>query len=214
VAVVGRTCAGATMRRKAKALGQSKRIKMDWKTFLAEVINSIAWPLVVVFLIYQLKDRLAELLPRLKKLKHKDTELEFSEKLNELAMESEATKDETSTDEKKPEINEQFNFLMKLSDISPRSAVIESYRVLETASAKAITKAHPELEERNMPTIQIQKLLKDKVLNKYQYHQFNELRQLRNQAAHMEDFELKNMPIAAYIDIALTLANNLENYEP
>ena len=39
---------------------------MDWKTFLAQIINSIAWPLVVVFIVYQLKDRLAELLPRLK----------------------------------------------------------------------------------------------------------------------------------------------------
>ena len=59
---------------------------MDWKTFIAQIINSIAWPLVVVFIVYQLKDRLAELLPRLKKLKHKDTELEFAEKLNELGL--------------------------------------------------------------------------------------------------------------------------------
>ena len=52
------------------------------------------------------------------------------------------------------------------------------------------------------------------MLSKNQYHQFNELRQLRNQAAHMEDFELKNMHIGAYVDIALTLANNLESYQP
>lgn len=188
---------------------------MDWKTFIAQIIDSIAWPLVVVFLIYQLKDRLAELLPRLKKLKHKDTELEFSEKLNELAIESEATKEEAPAIEKKPEIDEQFNFLMKLSEISPRSAVIEAYRFLETASAKAVAKAYPELEERKiLNPMQTQRMLKDKVLSKNQYHQFNELRQLRNQAAHMEDFELKNMHIGAYIDIALTLANNLENYHP
>src|SRR5574344_764540 len=104
---------------------------MDWKTFIAQIINSIAWPLVVVFIVYQLKDRLAELLPRLKKLKHKDTELEFAEKLNELAIDSEATKETTPAIERKPEINEQFNFLLKLAEISPRSAVLESYRVLE-----------------------------------------------------------------------------------
>lgn len=188
---------------------------MDWKTFIAEIISSIAWPLVVVFLIYQLKDRLAELLPRLRKLKHKDTELEFSEKLNELAIESEATKEEVIEPEKKPELNEQFKFLMKLSDLSPRSAVIESYRVLEGASAKAAAKAYPELDSKRVfNPMQIQKMLEGKVINKNQVHQFNELRKLRNQAAHMEDFELKNMPIEAYVDIALTLANSLENYEP
>ena len=188
---------------------------MDWKTFIAEIISSIVWPAVVIFLIYHLKDRLAELLPRLKKLKHKDTELEFSEKLNELAIETEASREEMPVVEKKPEINEQFNFLMKLSDISPRSAVIESYRVLESASAKAAAKAYPELESKQIfNPMQIQKMLQGKVISKNQVHQFNELRKLRNQAAHMEDFELKHMPIEAYIDIALTLANSLENYEP
>ena len=185
---------------------------MDWKTFIAQIINSIAWSLVVVFIVYQLKDRLAELLPRLKKLKHKDTELEFAEKLNELAIDSEATKETTPAIERKPEINEQFNFLLKLAEISPRSAVLESYRVLETASAKAVTKVYPELEEKNiLNPMQIQKLLKGKILTPHQYHQFNELRRLRNQAAHMEDFDLQGMHIEAYIDIALTLANNLEN---
>ncbi|RBP78264.1 hypothetical protein EBI01_18430 [Marinomonas rhizomae] len=188
---------------------------MDWKTFIAQIIGSLAWPLVVVFLIYQLKDRLSELLPRLRKLKHKDTELEFSEKLNELAVESDATKKGKTVAVKRPEINEQFNFLMRLSDISPRSAVLESYRVLETASAKAATKAYPELESKQIfNPMQVQKILQGKVINRNEIHQFNELRKLRNQAAHMEDFELKNMPIEAYIDIALTLANSLENYEP
>jgi len=54
---------------------------------------------------------------------------------------------------------------------------------------------------------------KGKILTPHQYHQFNELRRLRNQAAHMEDFDLQGMHIAAYIDIALTLANNLENIQ-
>ena len=188
---------------------------MDWKTFISQIISSVAWPLVVVFLIYQLKDRLAELLPRLKRLKHKDTELEFTEKLNELVIESEASKEETEVIEKIPEIDEQFNFLIKLSDISPRSAVIESYRVLENAAAKAAAKAYPELEDRKIfnPS-QMQKMLEGKVLSKINVYHFNELRKLRNQAAHMEDFEMKNMQIEAYIDVALTLANQLENYIP
>ena len=92
---------------------------MDWKTFIAQIINSIAWTLVVVFIVYQLKDRLAELLPRLKKLKHKDTELEFAEKLNELAIDSEATKETTPAIERKPEINEQPSQAVPTTRIHP-----------------------------------------------------------------------------------------------
>ena len=150
---------------------------MDWKTFIAQMVNTMAWPLVVIFIIYQLKDRLAELLPRLKKLKHKDTELEFSEKLNELVIESEASKEEIKLVDKKPEIDEQYKFLLKLSEISPRSAVLEAYRVLETASAKAVAKAYPELESKQIfNPMKIQKMLQGKVLGNKQLHQLNELR--------------------------------------
>ena len=57
-------------------------------------------------------------------------------------------------------------------------------------------------------------MLRDKVLGKMNIYQFAELRQLRNQAAHMEDFDMKNMKIEAYIDVALTLANEIESYVP
>lgn len=182
---------------------------MDWKTFIVELVSALAWPLVVLFTIFQLKDRLAELIPRLRKLKHKDTELEFAEKLNELAIES-ATSNSTWAP-KNPEMNEQFHTLQKLSELSPRSAVIESFRILETALSKALIRAYPEMETKNgfNPAL-MRDLIKNKILNEAQFHQFNELRKLRNQAAHLEDFDLKSMPIPAYIDIALTLANNLE----
>lgn len=43
---------------------------MDWKTFIAQIINTLAWPVVVVFIILQLKDKLTELIPRLKRIKY------------------------------------------------------------------------------------------------------------------------------------------------
>ncbi len=198
-----------------KLLGYQREIAMDWKTFVVEITKSLAWPIVTVFLIYQLKDRLAELLPRLRKLKHKDTELEFAEKLNELALESQSSKEGELKLNKTPEVVEKYNFLIKLAEVSPRSAVIESYRYLETASAKAVMNAKPDLQGiiSLNPNV-LQKLLSKDVLSSSQMNQLNQLRKLRNQAAHMEDFELRDMPIEAYIDIALSLSNYLENYNP
>ena len=183
---------------------------MDWKTFIAEIVNSVAWPLVVIFIVYQLKDRIAELLPRLKKLKHKDTELEFEERLNDLANESNIQQDNSI--KKTPEFNEQFNFLLKLAEISPRSAVIESFRILEIKAAKTIARTYEGWEKKKIINpIEIQKLLKNKILDSHQFHQYCELRHLRNQAAHIDDYNLKGMHVEAYIDIALSLVNYLEN---
>ncbi|MCM2681112.1 hypothetical protein [Echinimonas agarilytica] len=187
---------------------------MDWKTFIAQIIGSIAWPIVVIIIVWLLKDKLGELLPRLKKLKHKETEFEFAEKITELV--SERKEDEQpSLVAKTREAEEQFDFLMKLAEISPRSAVMESFRALESASEKAVVKAYPELDTKNFRNpMEIQKLLKGKVLPPELYHRTRELRMLRNKAAHMEDFNLHGMPIEAYIDISLSIANQLEQYEP
>lgn len=169
---------------------------------------------MVLVAIWQLKDKLGELLPRLKKLKHKETEIEFAEKITELVSE----RKEAATaiqPAKTKESEERFEFLMKLAEISPRSAVMEAFRELELASEKAVIKAYPDLattEFRN--PMDIQKLLKGKVLGPEQYHRIRELRMLRNKAAHNEDFNLHGMPIEAYIDIALSLANYLEQINP
>ena len=187
---------------------------MDWKTFIAQIVDAIIWPSVVVFAIFQLKDKIGELLPRLKKLKHKETEIEFAEKITELVSES---KEESNISfvTKSRETEDQFEFLLKLADISPRSAVLEAFRYLETASEKAVVKAYPEFDEKDIRNpMQVQKLLKGKILSPEQYHRMRELRMLRNKAAHLEDFSLHGMPIEAYLDIALNLANQLEQYEP
>jgi hypothetical protein len=92
---------------------------MDWKEFISQVIGSLAWPLVTMFIVWQLRDKFGELLPRLKKFKHKDTELEFSELVTELVLESKSEKNVVPAS-KSQDSKENFNFMLKLSEISPR----------------------------------------------------------------------------------------------
>ena len=182
---------------------------MDWKTFIVEIISSIAWPLVVGFSVWYLKDLISNLLPRLKKFKHKDTELEFMEVLKELEQ-----------DKKKPTISETKEFqeyrkmLNQLAILSSRSAIIEAYRIVEVSAIKAIQKAYPELEGQDVKKqVQISKMLREKVLDYDHYFQLRELLSLRNKAAHDEDFSLTGKPIETYINVALTIANELEQFK-
>ncbi len=61
---------------------------MDWKEFVADIIKSLAWPTTALIALFLLKDRARELLSRLLKLKHKDTEIEFSKAMQEIEVES------------------------------------------------------------------------------------------------------------------------------
>ena len=104
---------------------------------------------------------------------------------------------------------------MRLADISPRSAVLESFRAVESAAAKKAARIYPEIESRHARSpLQLQEMLKGEVLSKQEYYQFNQLRKLRNEAAHAEEFDIRGMPIEAYIDVALSLAARLEAEYP
>lgn len=185
---------------------------MDWKTFISEIIGSLAWPAVVTFSIFILKDNLGELLPRLKKLKHKDTELEFIEGIAELAKEA-STLPKLEVESQSVQLNREV--LLRLASISPRSAVIEAYRIVEVAGVKAIEEFYPVLKGRDVRSqVQVSKMLREKVLSSERYHQLRELLMLRNKAAHDEDFSLTGGPIETYIDVALSLSNELEQAKP
>lgn len=184
---------------------------MDWKTFFSQIIDSLAWPAITVFLVVLLQEKITDLLPRLKKLKHRETEIEFAEGVTELVQEREAQGIEGEELEQNNEYLDQVEFLSRLAEISPRSAVLESFRIVESAAAKKAARVSPDLQNRYMLSpLNLQKFLKGKVLNKNELHQFDQLRKLRNEAAHAEQFDVRGMPVEAYIDIALSMASRLE----
>ncbi|CAE6506846.1 conserved hypothetical protein [Nitrosomonas nitrosa] len=188
---------------------------MDWMTFIVEMVKALAWPVAVALAVFYFKGEVAKLIPRLKKLKHKDTEFEFAERIEELAKDLAASGEKLQPPEPGENLSTDYNVLMRLSNISPRSAIMEAFRTVETAAARALSKAYPELKEKGaIPPIQLLKLLRGKVLDEHSYRQLNELRMLRNKAAHDEEFFLHGMPIEAYVDIALTMARLLDRYEP
>ena len=183
---------------------------MDWKTFISEMVGSLAWPSVTGIAIWQLKEKLGELLPRLKRLKHKDTELEFAEGVIELAKGSIPAQNNTLQI-----VSENREELFFLASHSPRSAILEAYRQVETAAIKAIKRAYPELQGKDVRSqVQVSKMLRDKILSDERYIQLRELLSLRNTAAHDEEFSLKGTPIETYIDVALLIANELDVYRP
>jgi hypothetical protein len=185
---------------------------LDWKTFIVEIVKAVAWPLIVALIAFQLKDKIADLIPRIKKFKHKDTELEFAEGVSKLIREQEAEGvNRVENGEPSNEVMEKYNFLLKLADISPRSAVLEAFREIEHASAHVISKSSAVVSahgEGRSP-LSMQRQLADTSLSKKEIKMFNQLRVLRNKAAHDRDFNLHGMPIEAYIDLSLTLSHRI-----
>jgi hypothetical protein len=58
---------------------------MDWKQFIASLVESFTWPISILLLFYLFKSEIGKLIQKLAHLKYKDLELEF-EKVKQQAQ--------------------------------------------------------------------------------------------------------------------------------
>lgn len=182
---------------------------MDWLTFFSKIIDSIAWPLVIILAVLILRKPLSSLIPLLRKLKYKDFEAEFSKEVSELRhivkKEIPSPPAPVPTFKTPRAVAEE---LQKLADLSPRSVVLEAWRdvestAIETAQRKELVIArtpHPS------PVTIGRTLAEAGVIDENQFEAFNMLRSMRNKAAHVDDFALDKDDALEYADMANKIA--------
>ncbi len=180
---------------------------MDWMTFLASVISSLAWPAVVLVIVVLLRKPLAGLIPLLQRLKYKDLELEFGERLEvleaELLEELPAPQDAIGPPQSR---------VLELATVSPRAAVLESWRGVEQATqelAKRHQIALPREKARN-PFQVIRALERAEVIDSSTSSAIHELRSLRNEAAHAPEFAFDRESVLSYDNLARRVQWQLE----
>jgi hypothetical protein len=57
----------------------SRTFLVNWLEFVANVIDALAWPAAIVFVLLMMRDQLRRLVPRLRKAAVPGAELEFAE---------------------------------------------------------------------------------------------------------------------------------------
>lgn len=186
---------------------------MNWLEFIAEIINSLAWPASILLVLYILRGELPVIARSLKKLRYKDLELEFEKSAQAVVEKArsslpEAAKDIQLSGQSQDELIDR---LVSISELAPRSAILEAWLVVEAAAVdvakkKGISsfKSHPG------PMRLREYLVKGDLLNKDQQVVFEQLRNLRNEAVHVADAEFTRKAVNDYIASALQMAGYLE----
>jgi hypothetical protein len=185
---------------------------MDWLTFFSKIIDSIAWPSTAILLVWLLKDNISQLFPFIEKLKYKDFEIAFSQSIKELTEESEAEIEEpTENDEFIYSNTKQKQDLYLLAKLSPRTAILESWLLVEMAAVEIIRNRGLVTHKKHMGPLTIgQHLHRAQVLTPEQFQIYNKLRNIRNQAVHISDTSFNLKEVTDYIDSALAMAYQLE----
>lgn len=189
---------------------------MDWLTFISNIFDSTAWPLVVILAVLALKKPLSNLISNLRRLRWKDFEAEFGREVS--VLRNAINREISPTVLSPPGTDEFYNFaystideFSNLAKLSPRSVVLESWRQVESAARDAASYHNiPQDKIRSLPPVVLGRLLaKAGILDSNQIRFYNDLRNLRNKAAHADEFSFSKEDALEYADLAKVVAQDI-----
>ena len=162
---------------------------MDWKNFIVEITNNLAWPVVTIVIVLLFRKSLINLTKRISKIETSSGKIEL---YNEFVKINEELKDIELND--KSWINE----MEKIAEINPRAAIIEAWTTIELSCIKkgfttgnVIQRFNPkELED-------YLKNIDESVSNK-----IKDLRNLRNKLVHEHQFDFDFINAKKYIELS------------
>lgn len=186
---------------------------MSWLEFIAKIIDSLAWPASILFVLFLIRGELPMIARSLKKLKYKDLELEFEKSAQEIVEKAKLSLPETSKNIQLSgqSQNELIDRLISISELAPRSAILEAWLVVEAAAVDIVKKKGISAFTSHPGPMRLRDyLVKGELLNKDQQVVFEQLRKLRNDAVHVADAEFTRKAVDDYIASALQMAGYLE----
>ena len=186
---------------------------MDTLTFISNMINAFSWPLAVLVIIILIRKPLFQLIPLVRELKYKDLNIKFGEELEELTDQA----DEANlppvrlSEEMIIEFTPEADFwesIEKISDISPRAAIVEAWRRVEWALHDYFRNNNIEIPRSYQAKLRILKEQKDLPASFFSI--FDKLRLLRNKAVHARDIDLISQNAIEFAQLADRIVKILE----
>jgi hypothetical protein len=179
--------------------------------FIASVIASAAWPASVFGCIWLLRHELKKLFPFIRSLKAPGVEITLDRQVSAVKELADAAIPDAVT-QNNSESKGAFDVVYRLLDISPRSALIESWRLLEHAGYCAlggeVNALKPHLRA---PASFGEALRQAGKLTSGEMNIIMKLRTLRNQAAHMQEVQIDEETARDYVETAFKLHNVLKS---
>jgi hypothetical protein len=181
---------------------------MDWLTFFSKTFEALAWPVAAIVLACLLRPEIRKLAPFVKKLKAGPIEAEFEREVQSLQV---AASKDASTSKAPPDTASKA-FLLQLAELHSRSAILEAWVRLEAAARSALVAKQPPgtLVSYKPASHLAAELLRLTLITQGQASLFEELRRLRNEAAHSAELHPSLLSVTSYIDLSSSLQAMLE----
>jgi hypothetical protein len=188
---------------------------LDWLTFLAAVIKALAWPGVVVVALFVLKRNLGDLLRslgnRLEKAKGAGFELTFGKGIDEV---EEALPAAEAKETSAPISSQKIEAVSELAQLPPAYIVSQAWLRLEQTIRDAVetpTAISPHIRRSSYRVMDALNLARSQeLIYSDELPAVEQLRALRNQAAHSVDPGITLTDALRYHDVANALIEQIE----
>jgi hypothetical protein len=177
---------------------------LDILTFISKIVSALSWPFVVILIVIILRNPLQKLIHdlgrRLHSVKFPGGEAEFSEELAEVKQAA----DEAQLPQEPPllQLESDAQRWARLTEISPRSAIIEAWRQVEIAMRESARRVGIPDEQTRSAMALTRALGKHEAINPDIIAIISELRSIRNTAAHGIDVNISQSDVAQYLSLA------------
>ncbi len=181
---------------------------------IVTLIIGIVWPVAVIWIAYLFKGELRSLLQRMSQLKfkYKDIEANFEMGLAEAEAKVLSIGQATPSLPPRPEITSKLESLRRIADVSPRAAIMEAWVLVESAAEKSGFVQGANIPRAN-PRPYVEELVRLGKLPKSSDMILDQLRKLRNQAAHLPEFSLNQDEADRYLQLAARMSELILNAE-
>jgi len=184
---------------------------MDWLTFIASMVGSLAWPIAAVSVVLVLRRALNRLLPELNRVKYKDLELEFGKEVAQARVEIEAAPTTRQLPESTARPPLKQPYFETLAEVSPRAALLEAWLPFEVAASRigetlALSQPGRAIQ---MPRL-IEGLTREGILTDDEARAIARLRALRNKVVHAPVVDLSPQDVAAYAGLLQEVTEAME----
>ncbi len=173
---------------------------------IIKLFDIIIWPSIVLIIVIILRKPIKSMILFVENIKYKDFEVKFHKGLNQLKEEVKEAGIAIQN-----QIGEKTD-IYKLIEISPSSAIIESWKELELAARKKVEElASHETKFKNPLQRPIAYLEYTGALIPSTARAIRELQSLRNQTAHISDIKIKKEDALEYSSLAKAILKQVES---
>lgn len=180
---------------------------MDWKLFTVEITKALSWPLAISFIVLFLRGYISELLPRISKLKHKDTEIEFAEVMGSLKEKAEGLESQEANIAE--DLKAEEDRLEKLSFVLPRSSILQAWGLIDKEVSELVLESDIPVDDLLLKTSDVIEVVRSIGLDKKSLKTFMQLRKIMKSIIGPSDFSLPKDQVDSYIELTIDLVHTI-----